>query len=79
MAAMQLDHLSYAAEPDGLAKTTERLSERLGETFEDGIGLVPFWFFWPLFVVVWIAVWLFVNGPMRVFNIRWRFFGGRLV
>jgi hypothetical protein len=43
------------------------------------IGVVPFWFFWPLFVVVWLAVWLWVNGPMRVFNIHWRFFGGRLV
>lgn len=44
-----------------------------------GIGIVPFWFFWPLFVVVWMAVWVWTNGPMRVFNIRWRFFGGRLV
>jgi hypothetical protein len=42
-------------------------------------GIVPFWFFWPLFVVVWVAVWLWTNGPMRVFNVRWRFFGGRLV
>ncbi|MGN6606786.1 MAG: hypothetical protein ACTHMS_07225 [Jatrophihabitans sp.] len=44
-----------------------------------GVHIVPFWFFWPLFVVVWMAVWIWVNGPMRVFNIRWRFFGGRLV
>ena len=34
---------------------------------------------WPLFIVVWMAVWVWVNGPMRVFNIHWRFFGGRLV
>jgi hypothetical protein len=31
------------------------------------------------FLVIWIAVWLWVNGPMRVVNIRWRFHGGRLV
>jgi hypothetical protein len=31
------------------------------------------------FAVVWIGVWLFVNGPMRVPFLRWRFRGGRLV
>jgi hypothetical protein len=31
------------------------------------------------FLVIWICVWLWVNGPMRVVNIRWRFHGGRLV
>ncbi len=31
------------------------------------------------FLVIWIVVWLWVNGPMRVVNIRWRFHGGRLV
>jgi hypothetical protein len=50
-----------------------------GTPLEDKVGLVPFWFFWPLFIVVWMAVWVWVNGPMRVFNIHWRFFGGRLV
>ena len=50
-----------------------------GTPLEDNPGLVPFWFFWPLFIVVWVAVWVWVNGPMRVFNIHWRFFGGRLV
>jgi hypothetical protein len=35
--------------------------------------------FWILFVVVWVGVWLFANGPMRVPFIRWRFHGGRLV
>lgn len=49
------------------------------ELSDAGIGVTPFWFFWPLFIVVWLAVWIFVNGPMRVFNIHWRFFGGRLV
>jgi hypothetical protein len=31
------------------------------------------------FLVIWICVWLWINGPMRVVNIRWRFHGGRLV
>jgi heme/copper-type cytochrome/quinol oxidase subunit 4 len=30
------------------------------------------------FVLVWVAVWLVANGPMRVPFIRWRFRGGRL-
>jgi hypothetical protein len=42
-------------------------------------GPVP----WPAFVmdfaVVWLAVWLVANGPMRVPFVRWRFHGGRLV
>jgi glyoxalase-like protein len=37
---MRLDHLSYAAGPDGLSATTERLSELLGEKFVDG-GVHP--------------------------------------
>ncbi len=41
--------------------------------------LVPLWFFIIQFVVVWLAIWIWVNGPMRVFNIHWRFFGGRLI
>lgn len=40
MARMHLDHISYAAEPDGLAATTERLADRLGEKFLDG-GIHP--------------------------------------
>jgi heme/copper-type cytochrome/quinol oxidase subunit 4 len=31
------------------------------------------------FVVVWLAVWLIANGPMRVPFVRWRFRGGRLL
>jgi Glyoxalase-like domain len=33
---MHLDHLSYAAEPDGLASTTRRLEELIGARFYDG-------------------------------------------
>lgn len=32
-----------------------------------------------MFTFVWIVVWLFANGPMRVVVLRWRFRGGRLV
>ena len=40
MLRMRLDHLSYAAGPDGLAGTATRLGELLGETFRDG-GIHP--------------------------------------
>ena len=35
--------------------------------------------YWILFLLVWLAVWIFANGPMRVFSIHWRFRGGRFV
>ncbi|HEX7738211.1 MAG TPA: VOC family protein [Marmoricola sp.] len=37
---MRLDHIVFAAGPDGLAATTARLSEQLGEEFVDG-GVHP--------------------------------------
>lgn len=40
MTSMRLDHLSYAADRQGLAATTARLSELLGEKFHDG-GVHP--------------------------------------
>jgi hypothetical protein len=40
MLGMRLDHLSYAAGPDGLASTARRLGELLGEEFLDG-GIHP--------------------------------------
>ncbi|GAA2714090.1 hypothetical protein [Actinoplanes palleronii] len=44
------------------------------------IGAVPpGWAFAVHFGVVWVAVWLAANGPMRVPFLRWRFRGGRLV
>ena len=30
------------------------------------------------FGTTWLVTWLFVNGPMRVFSVHWRFNGGRL-
>jgi hypothetical protein len=35
--------------------------------------------FWIHFTLVWLAVWVAANGPMRVPFIRWRFRGGRLL
>ena len=32
-----------------------------------------------MFGIIWLVIWVWTNGPMRIFNIRWRFFGGRLV
>jgi hypothetical protein len=40
MTGMRLDHLSYAAGPDGLVSTARRLGELLGEPFVDG-GIHP--------------------------------------
>lgn len=38
---------------------------------------VPFAAFLIQFVTVWVVVWLFANGPARIFDPRWRFRGGR--
>jgi hypothetical protein len=40
---------------------------------------VSTWGFLILFLFIWMSIWVFTNGPMRVPFIRWRFFGGRLV
>ena len=40
MLGMRLDHLSYAAGPDGLVGTARRLGDLLGEEFRDG-GIHP--------------------------------------
>ena len=40
MLDMRLDHISYAAGPDGLQSTAERIGELLGEEFRDG-GIHP--------------------------------------
>jgi hypothetical protein len=31
------------------------------------------------FIVVWLCIWLVVQGPMRIPFIRWRFHGGRVI
>src|SRR5215211_6217151 len=40
MLGMRLDHLSYAAGPDGLTSTARRIGDLLGERFADG-GIHP--------------------------------------
>ncbi|MBM0126082.1 hypothetical protein [Pimelobacter simplex] len=40
---------------------------------------VPFWAFFIDFSVIWLVIWVWTNGPMRVPFIRWRFFGGRII
>lgn len=32
-----------------------------------------------LFFSTWYLVWLAGNGPMKIFFVRWRFFGGRII
>jgi len=44
-----------------------------------GVGRVDPAAFTLHFALVWVAVWLFANGPMRVLDLRWRYRGGRLV
>jgi len=44
-----------------------------------GIGDVPFSTFLVMFLLIWVFIWIWTNGPMRIFHLRWRFFGGRLV
>lgn len=31
------------------------------------------------FLAIWMVIWIWVNGPMRVPLVRWRFFGGRII
>jgi hypothetical protein len=44
-----------------------------------GVNSLPLGAFLADFLVVWVGTWLFVNGPMRVPFIHWRFRGGRLL
>ena len=32
-----------------------------------------------LFSTTWIVTWLFANGPMKIFFLRWRFRGGQII
>ena len=44
-----------------------------------GLGPLPLGAFLAHFLIVWVGTWIFVNGPMRVPFIRWRFRGGRVL
>lgn len=39
----------------------------------------PLWLFLVHFTSVWLIIWLWLQGPMKVFDPRWRFRGGRLI
>jgi len=42
-------------------------------------GSVPLKTFLPMFVIVWLAVWMIANGPMQILFLRWRYQGGRIL
>ncbi len=56
--------VAFAVARSGVLSATEHLS---GEAFMVGFG------------TTWIVTWLWVNGPMRIFTVHWRFRGGRLL
>ena len=47
--------------------------------FTDKEQYVPVLAYLFLFTTTWIITWLAANGPMKIFFVRWRFFGGRLI
>jgi hypothetical protein len=49
---------------------------KTGLIFDGPVSSLAFWIH---FTLVWLAVWVVANGPMRVPFIRWRFRGGRLL
>jgi hypothetical protein len=56
--------VAFLVARSGVLDATEQIS---GAAFVVGFG------------VVWLVTWLFVNGPMRLFTVHWRYRGGRLV
>lgn len=40
---------------------------------------IPLGIFLIDFLVVWLGCWLFVNGPIRIPLVHWRFHGGRVI
>jgi hypothetical protein len=44
-----------------------------------GVEEIPRNAFITHFATTWLITWIFVNGPMRVPFLRWRFQGGRLI
>lgn len=56
--------LVLAVARSGVLPSTEDIS---GRAFLVGFG------------TTWLVTWLWVNGPMRIFTVHWRFRGGRLL
>ena len=50
-----------------------------GDIGPDKEQYVPVLAYLFLFFSTWIITWLFANGPMKIFFVRWRFNGGRIV
>lgn len=42
-----------------------------------GVGTIPFSRFFNHYAAIWFAIFLVMQGPLRVIFPRWRFFGGR--
>jgi len=56
--------VAFAVARSGVLSATEDIS---GAAFVVG------------FATTWLVTWLWVNGPMRIFSVHWRFRGGRLI
>lgn len=56
--------VAYAVARSGVLSATENVSSA---AFVVGFG------------TTWLVTWLFINGPMRIFSLHWRFRGGRLL
>jgi uncharacterized membrane protein YphA (DoxX/SURF4 family) len=56
--------VAYFVARSGIVSTTEHISV--------GAFVVGF-------ATTWLVTWLWVNGPMRIFTVHWRFRGGRLI
>lgn len=50
-----------------------------GDIGPDKEQYVPVLAYLFLFFSTWIITWLAANGPMKIFFVRWRFFGGRII
>lgn len=56
--------VAFAVARSGVLSSTEHIS---GRAFLLGFG------------TTWLVTWLWVNGPMRIFTVHWRFRGGRVL
>ena len=56
--------VAFVVARSGVLSSTEHIT---GAAFLVGFG------------TTWLVTWLWVNGPMRIFTVHWRFRGGRLI
>ncbi len=62
--------------PEGLSTFLLLHVDALNPLPGDDVPVLAYLF---LFTTTWIITWLFANGPMKIFFIRWRFDGGQLI